>query len=43
MFQSEVRDKIQRPNFTTVIQHCTRGPGMYKKTSKRNKRYKDQK
>ena len=35
MLQCEVRDKIQMPTLTTVIQHCTRGPGMYKKTSKR--------
>lgn len=43
MLHSEVRDKIQMPILTTLIQHCTRGPGMYKTTSKRNKRYKDQK
>lgn len=43
MLHSEVRDKIRMPTLTTLIQHCTRGPGMYNKTSKRNKRYKDQK
>ena len=43
MLHSEVRDKIQMPTLTTLIQHCTRGPGMYNKTSKRYKRYKDQK
>lgn len=31
------------PTLTTLIQHCTRGPGMYNKTSKRNKRYKEKK
>ena len=31
------------PALTTSIQHCTRGPGMCNKTSKRNKRYKGQK